>query len=292
MKFMMKTACYVSHAHDVLLTIPAFVAVLTICSCSTISHCWFVSHKQMSVTSTKKELQSTVFITERRKPFTPVNSFKKSVYVCQSFPADTLFNVSKEQFSVLYRGESKKFKVYKVTPSAKSCLKRPDSLFSPSLLYFTFQVNAKTNDSIFVIERDVPRKGDTTVVSIGIAEPVTGMDEVDMDNYVEVGSAFFHSGEHTRYALRRPSLYEHIPSDKDECVQDFAVRVLSYDEMTNSVVFSYEGNRYCMSLSDNIVDKHKIGQGKSVGIRVRFYDCLKYRHDEGALPPAKIIGLE
>jgi hypothetical protein len=251
-----------------------------------------VSHKQISVTSTKKELQSTVFIIERRKPFTTVNSFKKRLYICQSYPEDTLFNVSEEQFSVLYGGKSKKFKVYKKSPSEEIHLKRPDNLLSPSLLLFTFQVNAKSNDSILIVERDVPHKGDTTVVSIRIAEPVAGMDDVDIDNYTEVGSEFFHSVEHTRYALRRPSLYDNIPSDKDECVQDFAVRVLSYDEMTNSVVFSYEGNRYCMSLSDNIVDKHKIGQGKSVGIRVRFYDCLKYRHDEGALPPAKIIGLE
>ena len=268
-----------------------FIICMTICSCSTILHCWFVSHKQISVTSTKKELQSTVFIIERRKPFTTVNSFKKRLYICQSYPEDTLFNVSEEQFSVLYGGKSKKFKVYKKSPSEEIHLKRPDNLLSPSFLLFTFQVNAKSNDSILIVERDVPHKGDTTVVSIRIAEPVAGMDDVDIDNYTEVGSEFFHSGEHTRYALRRPSLYENIPSDKDECVQDFAVRLLSYEETTNRVVFSYEGNRYCMPINDSIVDKHKIGQGKTIGIRVRFSDCLRYMHDEGNLIPAEIIGL-
>lgn len=273
------------------LIIFAVVVAMTICSCSTILHCWFVSHKHISVTSTKKELQSTVFVIERRKPFTTVNSFKKRLYICQSYPEDTLFNVSEEQFSVLYGGKSKKFKVYKKSPSEEIHLKRPDNLLSPSLLLFTFQVNAKSNDSILIVERDVPHKGDTTVVSIRIAEPVAGMDDVDIDNYTEVGSEFFHSGEHTRYALRRPSLYENIPSDKDECVQDFAVRLLSYEETTNRVVFSYEGNRYCMPINDSIVDKHKIGQGKTIGIRVRFSDCLRYMHDEGNLIPAEIIGL-
>lgn len=273
------------------LIIFAVVVAMTICSCSTILHCWFVSHKQISVTSTKKELQSTVFIIERRKPFTTVNSFKKRLYICQSYPEDTLFNVSEEQFSVLYGGKSKKFKVYKKSPSEEIHLKRPDNLLSPSLLLFTFQVNAKSNDSILIVERDVPHKGDTTVVSIRIAEPVAGMDDVDIDNYTEVGSEFFHSGEHTKYALRRPSLYENIPSDKDECVQDFAVRLLSYEETTNRVVFSYEGNRYCMPINDSIVDKHKIEQGKTIGIRVRFSDCLRYMHDEGNLIPAEIIGL-
>ena len=273
------------------LIIFAVVVAMTICSCSTILHCWFVSHKQISVTSTKKELQSTVFIIERRKPFTTVNSFKKRLYICQSYPEDTLLNVSEEQFSVLYGGKSKKFKVYKKSPSEEIHLKRPDNLLSPSLLLFTFQVNAKSNDSILIVERDVPHKGDTTVVSIRIAEPVAGMDDVDIDNYTEVGSEFFHSGEHTKYALRRPSLYENIPSDKDECVQDFAVRLLSYEETTNRVVFSYEGNRYCMPINDSIVDKHKIEQGKTIGIRVRFSDCLRYMHDEGNLIPAEIIGL-
>lgn len=273
------------------LIIFAVVVAMTICSCSTILHCWFVSHKQISVTSTKKELQSTVFIIERRKPFTTVNSFKKRLYICQSYPEDTLLNVSEEQFSVLYGGKSKKFKVYKKSPSEEIHLKRPDNLLAPSLLLFTFQVNAKSNDSILIVERDVPHKGDTTVVSIRIAEPVAGMDDVDIDNYTEVGSEFFHSGEHTKYALRRPSLYENIPSDKDECVQDFAVRLLSYEETTNRVVFSYEGNRYCMPINDSIVDKHKIEQGKTIGIRVRFSDCLRYMHDEGNLIPAEIIGL-
>ena len=97
-----------------------------------------------------------------------------------------MFNVSEEQFSVLYGGKSKKFKVYKKSPSEEIHLKRPDNLFSPSLLLFTFQVNAKSNDSI--------------------------------------------------------------------------------------------------------VDKHRIGQGKTIGIRVRFSDCLRYMHDEGNLIPAEIIG--
>lgn len=266
------------------------ISTMMICSCSTVALRWFVSHNDVSVKSTNNDKRSTVCVTERRRPLTTKNSFKKKLYVNQIFSSDSLFNVSEQQFYVLYGSNRIKPSIYKVSLAEKYRLKEPTNLLPLSALLFTFHINAKTNDSIFIIEKDIPNKGDSTVICIDIAAPIKEMDDVDENNFYEVGTAYSASNRASKWALRRPSLYDDMPLDKDEYIQDFNVKFITYEESSNSIIFSYEGYRYRIPLDSQIVDKEQIKQSSSIEVRIKFNDCLECKYDKGRLPSAKIIG--
>lgn len=263
------------------------VVMLTFCSCSSVILRWFVSHKYVSVESTAGNDQTVVQVTHARRPFTGRNSFKRKVYIDQSFLDDSLKDISEHLFTVIYGGEKIMPKVYLRSSKDEIRLKEPSSVLPMSVIHFTFNIDAKTNESIKIIEKDVPHKGDSTIINIGIAEPIEAMDDEDeIINYtVHPQSANYRF----RSYISRPPLYRMMSPNQNENVQDFAVEYLSSEMSPLTMTFIYEGDRYRLPMKEECVEMiQQLKQGDNIKIQIKFFNCIVLRYNDGSLPSAII----
>ena len=255
-------------------------------SCSTVALRWFVSHKHVTVSSTADDTQSVARVTERRRPFRTKDSFWRKVYVDQIVSAHSAFEVSSLQFSVKHGGNSISPKINAV--ALANNLNNYDNTLNSYALQLVFDVNTELNDSVYIVEKDIPRQGDSIVIRMSMSEPVEAFDRDDKTIFRAIDQA---SGYIGKWALSRPSLYDDMTFDKNECVQNFDVQFVSYDEQSNVMCFTYEGYRYQFPLEKQLENIQSLVQGNNIKIQVRFRDCLKCQHDVVSLPSATIVSL-
>ena len=216
--------------------------------------------------STAQDEHPVVRVTQRIKPF---NNLKRRVYFDQLFPSNSLFGVSEELFTIQYGGK----------------IIKPKSFNASSFIQLTFDVKVETNDSIIIIEKDLPHEGDSTIVKIGIAEPIEEMDDEDNKNFYAIPKPDYYS----KWILERPSLYSEMTKDEDEYLQNFSVKFISYEDTSRSVIFLYKGYRYRIPIEEECVGMVQLLQPEDkVNVQIHFYNCQRCTSNGVRLPSAII----
>ena len=103
---------------------------------------------------------------EWQRSFTQQNSKKKHILVTQKLLSDTIRDVSEKSFSVIHNDNYIKPKVRIDNTGIFKRLKNPQIIPPMSTLSISFNLKREIGDSIFIIEHDIPNKGDSVVVKI------------------------------------------------------------------------------------------------------------------------------
>ena len=101
------------------------------------------------------------------------NTFYNSPYRCHIFQAiktNTSTTLAPANIVVSQNGTPLKFKVYQALPHQWKKIKQTTSLPKQSLILISTKVKRINNDSILIVERNYPVRGDSIVVSVKLDE--------------------------------------------------------------------------------------------------------------------------